>query len=266
MTSISYQLYSSRNFFPVENTLNLISEHGYEEVENMTPYILTDNPADTNQAIASLQGQLADNGLTMPILHITLDHIQNRMDEVIQCAQAFESKTIVLGSLGPTILKNMPTTPEQWYDIGAMLKDTAQPILDAGLDMGYHNHHFEFIPIDGVYPIDEILRAFPQVKLQIDVAWVLVAGFDPVGVIPQYHDHIVGLHVKDKAPDGINQDQDGWCNLGEGIVPWQDVFMETKKYPNIKHFALEHDNPKSDAEFISVSTPHFKTLLAHAGY
>ena len=74
----------------------------------------------------------------------------------------------------------------------------------------------------------EIVTGFPHIKLEIDVAWVVLANQDPHDILKQYGDRIVAIHIKDIAPAGQNTDQDGWCHVGEGIIDWQSILKNCK--------------------------------------
>jgi sugar phosphate isomerase/epimerase len=55
--------------------------------------------------------------------------------------------------------------------------------------------------------------------------------------------------VKDIAPRGLNLDEDGWCDIGTGIVKWPAVFCALGQ-SRCMHFILEHDNPADVGRFI----------------
>ena len=263
MTNISYQLYSSRNFYPVENAITMIAKHGCKEAEGVAGFIIKDNPADTEKELTAIKNALDKNGMTMPTLHIGVALVESHADTLIKIAKTLGCHTLFIAYLEH---EKHPTTADGWRQYGADLKSIVQPLIDAGLDVGWHNHEFEFVPVDGSYPMAEMIKGFPELKLEMDIAWVAEANADPIAEMEKFSDNLIALHVKDKAPAGQNEDQDGWCNIGEGVINWGDILVAAKKNPNIKYFVLEHDNPKSDLEFASVSTPYLQKLLNDAGY
>ena len=53
-----------------------------------------------------------------------------------------------------------------------------------GSRLGYHNHDFEFAPLDGTTIWDVLLAELPpRVELELDVYWAAVGGRDPVAEI-----------------------------------------------------------------------------------
>ena len=65
--------------------------------------------------------------------------------------------------------------------------------------------------------------------------------------------------MKDIAAPGSNADEDGWADLGQGTVEWGRLMAALTKTP-VKHFVLEHDNPKDHARFAERSSAAAKTL------
>lgn len=70
-----------------------------------------------------------------------------------------------------------------------------------GIKFGYHNHHFEFVPVAGSDQLYEdylIKNTDPdKVFFQMDVYWVTVGGQDPVAYLKKYPDRFKVLHIKD---------------------------------------------------------------------
>ena len=70
--TFSYQLYSSRNFPPLADTLKMLAALGYDAVEGYGALYADDAPS--GRAAESL----AASGLTMPTAHFGLDHARSR--------------------------------------------------------------------------------------------------------------------------------------------------------------------------------------------
>ena len=52
MAHISYQLYSSRNFLPLENIFKMVAQHGCTQVEGVSFFMLADTAQATKNRIA----------------------------------------------------------------------------------------------------------------------------------------------------------------------------------------------------------------------
>ena len=69
----------------------------------------------------------------------------------------------------------------------------------AGMQFGYHNHWFEFLPTDGKLPYDELLKDSDAslVKMEMDLCWIIAAGTDPLKYFEDYPGRFPLVHVKD---------------------------------------------------------------------
>jgi sugar phosphate isomerase/epimerase len=72
-----------------------------------------------------------------------------------------------------------------------------------GLGFGYHNHHVEFIEVEGTVPYEYLMaNTDPElVKIELDIGWLAVAGVDPVGYLHRYAGRVIACHMKDYAPN-----------------------------------------------------------------
>ena len=236
MTRLSFQLYSARNFPPLADTLAILAAAGYSEVEGYGGVYGDMSPA----AAAELKELLDKNGLTMPTGHFGIDALEGTPDLVISFAKTLGIKSIYCPYLMPD---QRPKDAAGWTAFGTRLQEASAPYRAAGFDFGWHNHDFEFVALsDGSYPQDRIMAAGPSLSWEMDVAWVVRGGADPFAWIEKYKNRITSVHVKDIAPKGENANEDGWADVGHGVVPWGRL-MTALKSTKAAHFVVEHDNP-----------------------
>jgi sugar phosphate isomerase/epimerase len=236
----SYQLYSSRNFPPLADTLTMLAGLGYQDVEGFGGLY-----ADEAK-LADLAAALKATGLQMPTAHFGLDMLEADPARVVEIARTLGIKRIYCPYVLP---ENRPTDGPGWRAFGARLEAAGRPFKAAGLGFGWHNHDFEFKALpDGTIPQAEILAGGPSLEWEIDVAWVIRGGADPVQWIRRYGPRITAAHVKDIAPAGQNADEDGWADVGHGTVDWASM-MAVLRAVGCKHFVMEHDNPSDHARF-----------------
>ena len=63
---------------------------------------------------------------------------------------------------------------------------------------GFHNHKLEFVPIEGMRPMDVLAANTPKdVTLQLDVGTCVDAGADPVAWINANPGRITSIHCKE---------------------------------------------------------------------
>ena len=91
-----------------------------------------------------------------------------------------------LGELGcpRVIVPWMPEADRATADdvrrFAAELGEFARRIAAHGIRLGYHNHEFEFAPLDGTTVWDVLLAELPpEVELELDVYWAAVGGRTP---------------------------------------------------------------------------------------
>lgn len=244
MTGFSYQLYSSRNFPPLADTLKMLGELGYTQVEGYGGLF-----ADLD-ALDELKADLADNGLAMPTGHFGLDMVRDQPDRALQIAETIGVEAIFV----PAIPAEERTKDAAgWRALGETLARVAEPYWKAGLTFGWHNHAFEFVETEtGEMPLDLIMAGDPKLALELDVAWVVRGGQDPLVWIDKYAGRIAAAHIKDIAPEGECADEDGWADVGHGVMDWTAIMAALRK-TDARWFVMEHDNPKDHSRFASRS-------------
>jgi sugar phosphate isomerase/epimerase len=248
---LSYQLYSSRNFPPLADTLAMLADLGYDAVEGYGALY-----ADDAQ-VAELTAALGKSGLAMPTGHFGLAQLEAEPAKVLAIARALGITRLYCPYLMP---EDRPTDAAGWRAFGARLQAAGRPIRDAGLGFGWHNHDFELRPLpDGQVPQDLIFAGGPDLEWEIDVAWVVRGGADPAAWITRYAPRITAAHLKDIAPAGQNANEDGWADLGEGTVPWKALMADLRHTP-CDIFIMEHDNPSDHARFARRSLQAAKGL------
>lgn len=247
----SYQLYSSRNFPPLSDTLQMLAAAGYAAVEGYGSLY-----ADAASVDAMAAG-LAATGLKMPTAHFGLDMLEGDPAGAVSVARRLGIERIYCPWVHPD---QRPTTAQGWRDFGARLERAGAPIRAAGLGFGWHNHDFEFVPLpDGTLPMAALLEGGPALEWEMDVAWVIKGNADPAAWIAAERGRITAAHVKDIAPQGENRDEDGWADVGHGTVDWKTLLGQLRG-AGVAHLVIEHDNPSDHARFAR------RSLAAVKGY
>ncbi len=248
MKDISYQLYSSREFPPLEKTLSMLKGLGYTQVEGYGG--LYGDPAALGAALQAA-------GLAMPSGHFGLDMLENEPDKAIAVAQATNMRMVIC----PYLMEpDRPGDAAGWRAFGARLEKAGQPFRDAGLTVGWHNHDFEFRPLpDGGIPLQHILDGGPTLAWEADIAWIARGDADPLYWIDRYGDRIAAAHVKDIARQGENSDEDGWADVGHGVMDWKALLAALKK-TEASLYVMEHDKPNDDERFARRSIASLKAL------
>ncbi len=240
----SYQLYSSRNFPPLAKTLSMLAEVGYTRAEGYGGLY-----AD-KAGLTDLAAGLHATGLKMPSGHFGIEQVEDTPDWAIEVAKTLGMDQVIVPWLHPD---QRPTTGKGWHDLGARLQKAGAPIVAAGLKFGWHNHDFEFVKTaDGALPQTALFEGGPDLKWEMDVAWVVRGGADPLDWIETHRSRIIAAHVKDIAPAGENLPEDGWADVGYGVVNWAEILPALRKI-GVTNFVMEHDNPSDHLRFATQS-------------
>lgn len=233
----SYQLYSSRNHGPVERTLEMLARCGYSEVEGY---------GGVFGEPAALRKALDKAGLVMPSGHFSVEQMEAKPREVLAIARTLGMHTLVMPYLDA---EARPASARGWKAFGKRLNAIAASYRAEGFGVAWHNHDFEFVTLkDGSVPMTLIFENAPQLDWEIDVAWVARGGANALKWIKQYGAIITIAHVKDIAPKGQKQDEDGWADVGHGTLDWP-AYIAALGRTRCMHYVMEHDNPRDDARF-----------------
>jgi sugar phosphate isomerase/epimerase len=242
---IALQLYTVRELAAADlgGTLRAVAAAGYRSVE------LAGLPETTPGGLARL---LDETGLRAVASH---EGIQRLREDPVAVADR-------LATLGcPRVI--VPWMPEE--DRGtvddvrrfaAELGALARSFADRGLRLGYHNHAFEFAPLEGTTTWDVLLAELPaEVELELDVYWASVGGRDPVAEIRATADRVRLLHMKDRAPGPDPRD----IPAGEGILAFPQI-VEAGRAAGVEWYVVEQDDARDPLAEIAVAARYLESL------
>lgn len=153
----------------------------------------------------------------------------DELDQTLALGRELGLKYLVFGYLG----KGTRETVAQMRGHAAAANAFGRRCRDAGIQLCYHHHAFEFAPLDdGRTTGWEIFlhELDPQlVQFELDVFWVAIAGHDPVKMLHDLRGRIAQVHLKDlKAGTPRNTDEhavppDAFQALGRGCLDWPAI-------------------------------------------
>ena len=233
----SYQLYSARNEKSLDDTLKTLKQLGYAQVEGWGGQFA--DPAALAQSVKNA-------GLAMPTAHLGFTQLQDT-DAALKMADTVGISTLY--SPAPPSADYREGKAD-WARLAADLGKIADTITAAGKGFGYHNHHWEFVKLSGgKTPMELILEASPNMQWEMDLAWVVKAGEDPVAWMDKLGNRISAIHVKDIAPAGENADEDGWADVGQGTLDWKKLLADARAKTKAQYYVMEHDKPSDAIRF-----------------
>src|SRR6266576_470043 len=127
----------------------------------------------------------------------------------------------------------------------------------AGLQFAYHNHDFEFAPLEGKLPYDVLLaETDPKlVQLEVDLYWITKGGQDPLAYFARWPGRFPMVHVKDSAGPPDHR----IVEVGAGKIDFKKIFAQSDQ-AGIKHYFVEHDEPADAFASIRASCEYLKRL------
>lgn len=211
---LGVQLFSVRNFVnrDFDNTIAKIAEMGYKYIEaagyNRNQHTIHgQSPMDFRQKMASnnLVPLSAHVGFSLAAADAVLDDYATVGVKYLVC---------------PSPRGEFRKSAQGYYSLAEELNGIGEKAKARGILFGYHNHGYEFTPLDGEIPYDILLdnTDVKNVFFQPDLGWMVRAGHDPVAYFKKYPKRFPLWHVRDIDTDNAS------CVVGQGKVDFKTIF------------------------------------------
>jgi len=240
INNIGVQLYTVRGLMKddFDGTIAKVAQVGYKEVEFAGYFGRTGK---------QVRAVLDKNGLKAPSTHVQYDELDDKFPAVIETSKEIGLDYIIC----PWIPEELRKSPDIWKQASEKFNKCGEQAKKAGLQFGYHNHWFEFLPSNGVLPYDLLLKQCDPklVVMEMDLCWISTTGTDPLKYFNQYPGRFPLVHVKDvktmpKITSGGAQnfgDTVDLTSVGSGVIDWKRIFAQSDK-AGIRHYIVEHDH------------------------
>ncbi|EMI21859.1 Xylose isomerase domain-containing protein TIM barrel [Rhodopirellula maiorica SM1] len=258
--AIGIQLYTLRNQIndDVAGTLKAVADAGYKQVE---PYGFPNAKPMINAA--------RDNGLAIHSSHFEWDSVVNPDDKGVppfakileQANDAGLSHLVV-----PYLAEKNRTTLDDYKLTADRCNKAAEEAQSAGIQLAYHNHAFEFEPKQGGrYGYEVLMDEFSdQMKFEIDIFWVQLAGHDPAKLIRNLKGRVSQLHLKDLSqqtpvPTYNGVAHEAFEEIGDGVIPMEPIFAAAAA-AGVVHCHVEQDQSPDPLASIRQSMTYLKKM------
>ena len=185
--------------------------------------------------------------LTIPPMKNLRDNFQELVDEAAE------------GGVEYLVCANTPiNTMEDLKSSVAVLNKTGEAAQKAGLQFAYHNHDAEFKTVDGVVPYEMFLSETDpkKVKMELDLAWAIKGGSDPVALFQKQPGRFPLWHVKD-----LDASRNTILPVGKGTIDFTRIFKAADT-AGMKYYFVEHDMPADAFGSTKESIGNLKKLTA----
>ena len=180
--------------------------------------------------------------ITIPPMRNLRDNMQVLIDEA------------VAGGVEWLVCANTPiNTLDDIKSSIDVLNRTDEACKKAGLRFAYHNHDMEFKAVDGKIPYQMMLQE-TNMKMELDLAWAIKGGHDPVELFKQHPGRFPLWHVKD-----LDSAHETILPVGSGTIDFKRIF-EASETAGLNYYFVEHDMPKDPWASIQESYSYLKKL------
>jgi len=246
---LGIQLYTVRSVLPqdFDGTLARLAEIGYREVEFAGYH---------GREPAAIRAALERAGLAAPSAHVPIEALESEWPRTLEAAQIIGHRWLVVAWVPEELRPNL----DGWRRVAERLNRAAAAAREAGIGFAYHNHDFEFAPLEGRAPYDVLLEETDPdlVRLELDLYWIVKGGRDPLDYFQRYPGRFPLVHVKDMDEHG------GMVDVGEGTIHFARVIARAER-AGITHWFVEHDVPADPLRTARVSYENLRALMvAHA--
>lgn len=142
------------------------------------------------------------------------------VDDRITYAKELGLRQMILSTFG----LRQDAAMADWAKAAGELNKVGERTQKAGIQLGFHNHNFEFKEIDGVLIYDKLMSEFDPklVKMQFQVA-VISLGYQAAPFFKKYPRRFISIHLADWSATEKKS-----VPVGTGVVDWKELFAAAK--------------------------------------
>ena len=230
-----------------EDTLGLIADLGYEEVEFSGTYGAS--KFDFKNALISF-------GLKPVAGGTTITELQKEPSKYIDDALFFDRQYIIC--YWPWLDGGLDKKLDDFKEAANRLNKIGELVKNEGLKFALHNHDKEFVDVgNGELGYDVLLKETDPalVDMEIDLYWVKKGNADPLDYFEKYPGRFKICHVKDMD----NTPDRSFEIVGKGIIDFQQIFNKSEQ-AGLQHFIVEQDNAPDPVRTVTDSIKYLKEL------
>ena len=257
---IGIQLYTLRNEIraDVAGTLKAVADAGYKQVE---PYGFPNADEMIREAKANgmkvNSSHIDSNGILYP------DRKNNQpFEKILDKANTLGLTHLVVPYLGGDLRGSV----DKYKMVAQRCNAAAEKAKAAGIQLAYHNHAFEFKPLEGGKTgYDVFIEEFSdEMKFEVDVFWVAVGGKDAAKLILELAGRVTQLHLKDldksvSPPQYDSIPKEAFKELGNGVIDMEPILAAAAQ-AKVEHCHVEQDHSPHPVKSIGQSMEYLNKL------
>jgi sugar phosphate isomerase/epimerase len=256
-SGIGLQLYTIRDAMmtDVPGSLKKVADIGYKYLElasyadgkfyGMAPRDFSKMVNDLGMEILSSHTQVEAQGITLEnAKKMTADHAELGVKYCVQPWVVEEARKTIA---------SFQKMAADWNKVGEIMKAS-------GIQFGYHNHNFEFAPLEGKVPYYDVFLAELDkdlVTMELDLFWATKAGQKPVEMFKKYPGRFQLFHMKDmftkQAPFYTTTGVTDFAPVGEGLINFREI-LAASDMAGLKYMIVEQDQSREGKPFDDIKT------------
>jgi sugar phosphate isomerase/epimerase len=231
-------------------TLKQLAGIGYRTLEMCSPpgYATSGFGPLAKMKAAEIRQAIQAAGLRCESSHFQFRELRESLDERIAWSKEMGLTQMVLSTFG--LPNNAPMA--DWMRAADELNKIGEQTQKAGIQLGFHNHNFEFQKIDGVLVYDKLMGQLDAklVKMQFQVS-VVSLGYEAATYLTKYPGRFLSLHLADWSAA-----EKKTVAIGKGVVDWAKLFAAART-GGVKNYFVE-----MDLDLMKASIPYLRELKA----
>lgn len=260
------------SFEPFE-VMGKLVDIGYHCAEISQVPMTKENVAGFRRAIDELGFNISSVSASVAPLYPGMagEYLSNPDDfkKMVDDAKALDCDMMRIGMMPMNAIGDV----NKCLDFAKQAEEYCLKLKEEGIDLYYHNHHMEFIKVNGKYLLDLLRENAPHMGFELDTHWIHRGGENPVEFIKKYAGSVRLLHLKDyrignvnmpdmTAPDAMMKFMNAFFNepvqfaeLGQGTLPLK-ACIEAGLAGGAEYFLVEQDATYGRDPFESLKISH----------
>jgi sugar phosphate isomerase/epimerase len=229
----------------LDGTLQDLAGMGFERIELCSPpgYTQMGFGPLAQMPPADLRAKIHAAGLGCESCHFGFTELRDHLDERLEFAQGLGLKQMIIS----TFWLPKDAKMADWMHTVDEANKIGERTQQAGIQLGFHNHDFEFHKIDGELIYDKLMGEFDPklIKMQFQVS-VISMGYHAADYFEKYPGRFISIHLQDWSPSEKKE-----VALGQGVVDWKGLWAAAAKSGAKNYFVeTERADLKASAQFL----------------
>jgi sugar phosphate isomerase/epimerase len=215
-----------------DGTLRELYTAGYRVIEFCSPpgFVTMDMAPLVSMRASEIRQRVEAAGLRVVSCHYQFRELKENTSERIAFAKELGLEQMIVA----TYAVPASGTLDDWRRAADDTNKLGEQARKAGMQLGFHNHLFEFQQIGGIF--DELMKQWDRelVKSQFQVN-LLSLGLDPVAFLLKYRGRFLSMHLQDWSTAARKE-----VAIGQGAIDWKELFAAAKK-SGVRNYFVEMD-------------------------